>query len=469
VDASRYFFCAIGGSGMLPLALLVRAGGAAVDGSDRDFDQGRGQQKQAYLASKGIGLFPQDGSGVTGEDGQVLVMSAAVEEHVPDRVRARELGLQQLSRAALLSSLFNEATTPVAVAGTSGKSTITAMTGWILHATGHAPTILNGAVMTNFRSPEAPFASVVPGTGPHFVAEVDESDGSIAFYNPAVAVLANISLDHKSLEELNQLFGDYLARAGTVVVNADSADVMALVGQLEQTGRIAGKPVISWSVRGAAATLMARDAGGGDWRVALADGCEVPLVLQVFGAHNVSNALGAIAACEALGVDRQAAVEAMAGFTGVARRMEKVGEPSGVVVYDDFGHNPDKIAASLRALQDRHGRVLALFQPHGYGPMALMGDELVAMFQQVLRPDDRVWLTDPVNRGGTVRKNTVARDMPARIGANVRFIDDRSDFVGEAAAAARAGDAVIVMGARDDTLTDLARAVAGRIGQALAA
>lgn len=463
MDASRYFFCAIGGSGMLPLALLVRASGAAVDGSDRDFDQGRGLQKQAFLRARGIGLFAQDGSGVTGDGGQVLVMSAAVEAQIPDRLRARELGLTQLSRASLLSSLFNAASIPVAVAGTSGKSTITAMTGWILHATGHAPTIVNGAVMANFRTPDNPFASVVPGSGPHFVAEVDESDGSIALYDPAVAVLANIGLDHKSLEELNRLFADYLARAGTIVVNADSPEVMALARACT------GRPVISWSVRGAQATLRARDAGGGAWRVTLADGSELPLHLQVFGEHNVSNALAAIAACEALGVDRAQAVAALASFTGVARRMELVGSQAGIPVYDDFGHNPDKIGASLRALQARHDRVLALFQPHGFGPLAHMGAELAAMLRATLRPQDRLWLTEPVNRGGTVVRNTVARDMPARIGPQVQFVEDRDAFVQAAASLARPGDAVIVMGARDDTLSDLALAVAERVGTVAAA
>lgn len=449
-DAPAYFFCAVGGSGMLPLALLMRARGARVDGSDRDFDLGRGEAKQAFLRGRGVGLFPQDGSGVTGADGQVLVMSTAVEAHVPDRVRARDLGMAEVPRAALLSALFNDAAVPVAVAGTSGKSTITAMTGWILHATGLAPTILNGAVMIDFRTPDNPFASVVPGSGPQFVAEVDESDGSIAFYNPAVAVLANISVDHKPMAELEVLFGDYMGRAGTCVVNRDSPEVMALAA------RLSGKPVVSWSLQDPGATVYARKAGDG-WGVRLADDSFMPLVLKVFGDHNVSNALAAIATAEVLGIERAAAVAAMAGFSGVARRMEQAGTVRGVTVYDDFGHNPDKIGASLRALQPRHGRILTLFQPHGYGPLRLMGDELAAMYARTLRPDDRLWLTRPVNRGGTVTENTIAQDMPPRIGPQAGFIESRDSFVAAAAALAGPGDAIVVMGARDDTLSDLAR------------
>jgi UDP-N-acetylmuramate--alanine ligase len=193
-----WFFAGIGGSGMLPLAMILKGLGADVAGSDRSRDQGRTPEKFAWLERQGFRLFPQDGSGIT-SPGQTLVASAAVEDSVPEVVRARELGCPRMTRAELLAALFNAAPTGIAVGGTSGKSTVTGMLGWIMHQASRDPTIMNGAVMKNFVSDDMPFASARVGQGGVFVSEVDESDGSIALYRPQVAVLLNISLDHKSM------------------------------------------------------------------------------------------------------------------------------------------------------------------------------------------------------------------------------------------------------------------------------
>jgi len=218
-----YFFVGLGGSGMMPLAMILAGQGAEVAGSDRNLDQARLPAKFDYLRAAGIALFAQDGSGITSPE-QIVVASAAVEPQVPDMVAAERVGAQRLSRAELLASLFNAAPLSIGVAGTSGKSTVTGMIGWILHATGRDPTVMNGAVMKNFATPDAPFASALVGQGDAFVSEVDESDGSIALYWPKVAVLNNVSLDHKSLDELRNLFGAFIAKAATAVINLDNGD-----------------------------------------------------------------------------------------------------------------------------------------------------------------------------------------------------------------------------------------------------
>ena len=230
-QTKSYFFCGIGGSGMLPLALIVAGRGDRVAGSDRTLDQGRLAPKFEFLKSRGIALHPQDGSGLTSAE-QILVTSAAIEETVPDVVKAEALGAPRMTRPELLASLFNAAGTGVAVGGTSGKSTVTGMIGWILHATGRDPTVMNGAVMKNFVSPGALFASALVGRGETFVSEVDESDGSIALYRPKVAVLNNITLDHKSLDELRHLFGDFAAKAESIVVNLDDDETRLLAAAL---------------------------------------------------------------------------------------------------------------------------------------------------------------------------------------------------------------------------------------------
>src|SRR3712207_1790633 len=223
---SPVFFSGIGGSGMLPLASIVRASGTRVAGSDRSLDAGRTPHKFDYLRSLGIQLFPQDGSGL--QPGMTLVTSAAVEVTVPDVVRAYQLGLEHVTRPHFLARLLNDAERSVAVGGTSGKSTVTGMIGWILHATDRQPTVMNGAVMNNFVTPSAPFASALIGDPNLFVSEVDESDGSIALYRPEVAVLTNISLDHKEMTELRQLFAGFLNAARKAVLNLDDPEARIL-------------------------------------------------------------------------------------------------------------------------------------------------------------------------------------------------------------------------------------------------
>ena len=384
-----WFFCGIGGSGMLPLALILRGLGAQVAGSDRSREAGRTPEKFRWLESLGFTLFPQDGSGISSAR-QVLVASAAVEDTVPEVVRAREMGCARMSRAELLASLVNAAGSSIAIGGTSGKSTVTGMTGWILTHAGRDPTIMNGAVMKNFVAPDAPFASArVGGVGAPFVSEVDESDGSIALYRPTVAVLGNVSLDHKSLEELRALFGAFVARAEVACINLDDAEAAALAGQARRlVGFAIDNPaadigVVPGSVVQGPATIGAEV-------VDRRDGSVHALRLAVPGRHNLANALAAIAGASALGVSMTEAVAALAEFKGLARRFDIVGtSSSGVMVIDDFGHNPDKVAATLATLKAQDGPVIAFFQPHGYGPLRQMGAELAATFGRLLGPGDR--------------------------------------------------------------------------------
>src|SRR5215813_382659 len=263
-----YFFCGVGGSGMTPLALIVKARGGRVEGSDRALDQGRNAERFDFLRARGVRLHPQDGSGVTRAD-QTLVTSTAVEDTVPDVQAAHRIGATVITRARLLAALFNSSALGVGVAGTSGKSTTVGMIGWILHRAGKSPTIMNGADMKNFIEVGSPFASARIGEGDAFVSEVDESDGSIALFDPCVAVLNNISLDHKSLDELRTLFRGFVAKAQTVVLNLDNAETAALSVDLKpgqtvtyslgaaQADLVASPPVLSPA--GSAFRVKARD------------------------------------------------------------------------------------------------------------------------------------------------------------------------------------------------------------------
>ena len=457
-----YFFCGIGGSGMLPLANIVRDAGATVAGSDRALDQGRLGAKFEWLQSLGIDLFAQDGSGLISGD-QILIASAAIEDSVPDVAKANALGCARMTRAELLADLFNNAPRSVAVGGTSGKSTVTGMIGWILTDAGLDPTIMNGAVMKNFVADDAPFASARVGQGDVFVSEVDESDGSIALFTPEVAVLNNVSLDHKSLEELRQLFGDFAKKAKTSVWNADDAETVALIEPLALAGAISFGFSAQADFR--ATDIVDLPLGSRFTLHAMGDTHDVALIVP--GRHNIANALAAIAAATALGVTVAQAVRAIERFNGLARRFDIVGTANNITVIDDFGHNPDKIAATLATLKAFPGRIIAFFQPHGYGPIRVMGAELAGVFADMLGKDDHLILCDPVYFGGTVDKSIGSQsitDAVTAAGQNAEYIPAREDCGNRMVDLAQPGDRIVIMGARDDTLSAFAADILARLG-----
>ncbi|HEV2867185.1 MAG TPA: Mur ligase family protein [Allosphingosinicella sp.] len=466
-EAKRYFFCGIGGSGMLPLALIVQGLGHEVAGSDRTLDQGRLAPKFEFLRSRGIALFPQDGSGLVSPD-QILVTSAAIEESVPDVARAKAIGASRVNRPELLAELFNAAATGIAVGGTSGKSTVTGMIGWILHATGRKPTVMNGAVMKNFVSAEIPFASALIGGGEAFVSEVDESDGSIALYRPKVAVLTNISLDHKSLDELRRLFGGFAAKAEAVVLNVDDDETRLLAATLRED------QVIGCGFGDDDADLFGSGLVEAPFGVTFEvnhrwTGATVPVALQVPGRHNAQNALLAIAAAMEAGVSLAEAARALADFRGLRRRLEFVGTGGGVAIIDDFAHNPDKIAATLRTLHAFSGRLLLFFQPHGYGPLRTMKDELVATFAREMTDEDVLIMPDPVYFGGTTSRDVGSGDIVdglRALGRTAEHVADRDACGERLVELARPGDRIVVMGARDDTLTSFAESLLERLSEA---
>lgn len=464
IQGQAYFFCGVGGSGMTPLALIVQARGGRVEGSDRALDQGRDTARFDFLRGKGVRLHPQDGSGLTGA-GQTLVVSAAVEETIRDVQAARRLGAPIVTRAELLAELFNASDVGIGVAGTSGKSTTTAMIGWVLYSAGLDPTIMNGAEMKNFVGSDAPFASARVGAGAAFVSEVDESDGSIALYRPKIAIVTNIALDHKSMDELRGLFGDFAGKADTVVLNLDNAETAALAAGFE-AGRL-----LTFSQRDARADFFASSPilspGGVVFSVTAGRTSEIAQVsLPVPGLHNAANALAAIAAARALGVDLATAASALSSFRGIRRRLEVVGETGGVRVIDDFAHNPDKIAATLDTLHAFPGRLLLMFQPHGYGPLRLMRDAFVECFVGRLGPDDVLLMPEPVYFGGTADRGVGSRHITEAIAARGRIaaaLPDRPACGERLIELARPGDRIVVMGARDNSLSVFAAELLARL------
>jgi UDP-N-acetylmuramate--alanine ligase len=463
ISGQDFFFCGVGGSGMTPLALITKAKGGVVEGSDRALDQGRNLSRFDYLRGQGVVLHPQDGSGVT-RAGQTLVVSAAIEETIPDVQSARRVGAPIVTRAELLSDLFNAASVRVGVGGTSGKSTTTAMIGWILVQAGLDPTIVNGAEMKNFVDAATPFAAFHVGAGAPFVAELDESDGSIARFTPTVAVVNNISLDHKTMDELRQLFGDFSAKAQMVVLNLDNEDTAILAMTVPAEHRVTFSLIDPKADLLAGPLDQAPDGIGFD---VAARGESARVQLKVPGAHNAANALAAIGAAMACGVSLTEAAQALGGFSGIRRRLEVAGVAGGVTVIDDFGHNPDKITATLAALHPFPGRLLLMFQPHGYRPLQLMGQAFVEAFATSMAPDDILLMPEPVYFGGTTDRSVGSEAVVAGIrarGRHAEALPDRAACGDRLIALAKPGDRIVVMGARDDTLSVFAAELVDRLG-----
>lgn len=442
---------------MLPLAVLMKSRGYRVVGSDRGYDQGKTPAKFQALKDFGIELFPQDGSGVLADISR-LVVSSAVEPTIPDVQAALARGIEIIKRGALLAEQFNAALTGIAIAGTSGKSTVTGMLATILLELGVNPSMVNGGEVRNIASR---FPGVHVGREDVFLAEMDESDGSIAAYNPAIAVLNNIALDHKSMEELEGLFGDYLARAqNEVVVNGDHPRVMGLVRSVKPQAR----RIITYGL-GHENDMRALDVlahlDGISFDLACA-GKIYPVHLKVPGVHNVMNALAALGVAEALNLDLAQASKALEVFAGIHRRLELIGTKNGITVLDDFAHNPDKIAASLATLKAFDGRLIVMFQPHGFGPMKLMRSELVQSFCEYLTAQDILLMPEAYYAGGTVDRSVTARDLIADIqaqGFDARWFAAREDIIDVFKREAKAGDRIVIMGARDDTLHQFAKSL----------
>lgn len=444
---------------MLPLAAILRARGFTVSGSDRMLDQGRVAAKFDYLRGLGIDLYPQDGSGI--KPAQTLIASTAIEDTVPDIAAARKAGLARITRAEALAELFNAASQSIGIAGTSGKSTTTAMAASIFHDAKQDPTVMNGAVMKNFATDDAPFASARIGDGEPFISEIDESDGSIALFNPSIAILTNVAHDHKSMEELRILFGDYLRRAEKSVVNLDNTEARSLAGHAQNS--------LTFSLSDHSADLFASQIRPQPFGISFtAHYAEetAHATMKVPGHHNVANALAAIGAAIGYGISFDDAAKSIERFQGVKRRFELIGTRNDIAVVDDFGHNPDKITATLRTLHAFPGRLLILFQPHGFGPLRTLKNEFIQTFATEMKDDDRLFMPEPVYFGGTVDRSVSSSDVIDGVRAQNRHAEcfaTRDDCADAIVSIARPGDRIVIMGARDDTLSIFARDLLSRL------
>lgn len=452
---AKISFCGISGSGMSSLAQILKLSGNQIQGSDRNFDLNRDSENKKALESLGIKMYPQDGSGIT-SDLDFVCASTAVEDTIPDIKAAKEKNVPIKTRPQLLSEVFHSYKYGVAVGGTSGKTTTAAMVGYILDKAGKNPCLINGGLLRDYED-RIGIPNIIYNKGDICVVEADESNGSIDLYNPYVSVINNISHDHKSIEELVTLFQNLSSRTKqAIVVNDD----------YETCRQLAHKNKITFSIKNPRADFYASDI------TPLPHGTEYSLdgrkfSLKLIGQFNVANALAAIAACSVFGVDKFTAAEILQNFSGTKRRLEVIGQKNNITVIDDFAHNPDKITASVSALRQYKGRLLIMFQPHGFGPMRSMGKEIIESFVKNMHQDDILIMPEIFFVGGTVTKDISSADLidyARKLGkANAYFVENKANAADFLVKEAKSGDRIVVMGARDNSLTDLCKQILERL------
>ena len=444
---TKVSFCGISGSGMSSLAQILKLSGYEVQGSDRNFDLNLDMKSKEALEKLGIKIFPQNGSGIT-QDLDYVCASTAVEDTILDIKVAKEKGVPIKTRPELLSETFHNYRYGVAVGGTSGKTTTTAMIGYILDKAGKKPCVINGGLLRDYEN-NTGIPNIIFNKGNICVVEADESNGSIDLYNPYISIIANISADHKSLDELVTLFQNLAHRTKHSVVINDDYDLCH---------KISHPNLKRFSLKNPKAEFYASNIKP------LPNGTQYDYngktyTLNLIGAFNVANALSALAVCSELGVTPEEAAGILQGFHGTKRRLEIVGVKNNITVIDDFAHNPDKIKASVSALRQYQGRLIIMFQPHGFGPMRSLGKEIMQEFVNNMDSEDILVMPEIFFVGGTVTKDISSLDLinySHTLGKqNSYYFPDKIQAAKFMVENAHPGDRLIIMGARDNTLTEL--------------
>ena len=440
-------FIGIGGYGMSALAQILIQKGCRVSGSDIKASP-LTEELAARGAAVAIGHHPDNLGSAS-----LVVYSTAIASDNPEMAEADRRGLPLWHRSELLAALLNSAF-GIAVAGAHGKTTTTAMIALLLEAGGLDPTAVIGGVLPAYGS------NARLGSGPYLVAEADESDSSFTRYFPRLTLVTGIEPDHlehynNNYEKLKQAYEDFLHNLppdGTAVLCFDDPALRQMAGRLHCR-------VITYGLNAAAgerpdytAAKITFGGGGSHFNLVISYCSQSTAVqLNIPGRHNISNAVGALAAAHCLGLDPARCAPALAAFGGVKRRFERIGSAGGITVIDDYAHHPTEIRATLEAARPSANRIICLFQPHRYSRTAAQFDGFAAAFGEA----DYLFLHDIYGAGEAPLPGVSAENLAAAIGRRsaipVVYNSDICTLEKEAAAAARPGDLIITMGAGDVT------------------
>lgn len=444
----KIFFSGIGGSGVSALACFMADKGHSISGSDRAFDANPQHPVRDMLQAKGIAVVSQNGDGID-KSIDLVVFSTAVEPDRPEVLKAKELGIRRVTRPDYLAEMTRAYKT-IAVAGTSGKSTVSGMLAFLMRRFGLSPNFIGGGRVKQFKTASNPGNSIT-GDSEYLIIEACESDGTIVHYRSEHTIILNLEFDHNPVEETARMFQELIKNTSNkVFMNADDADL----GLLDHTGAITFSADDPSDYR---ATDIAYGAFGSDFTV---NGTRFSLPLP--GRHNIYNALSCIALLGELGVPLKDVAGAIREFEGLERRFDIHLHNGKKLVIDDYAHNPHKIAALMRSVKAVKERVCYIFQPHGFGPMRMLKEGYCKTFTENLRDTDHLILLPIFYEGGTATKDISSRELADMIKANGKSV--------EAIESRRAvleipdrWDAYVIFGARDETLAGLARDLAAEI------
>ena len=432
----------IGGTGLSAIATLLKERGYAVTGSDRTLSPLARQ-----LTNQGILVYTgHDPANVRGAD--LVIRSSAVKDENPEVIAARELGIPVLKRQEFLGELM-QGSLGIAVAGTHGKTTTTAMLAWTLTALGQDPSYIIGGLSKNLGG------NAHSGKGDAFVIEADEYDYMFLGLRPRMILLTTIEHDHPdifpSVEIYRQAFSQFIERLepqGTLLVCADDPAARMVAGQahvdlsfsygLEGPADYLAKDLEMNSQGGYSFTLMYADKSGEH---------AYPVTLQVPGRHNVANALAVLAAVHRLGLPVDAAAAALAQFSGTGRRFDVLGQAGGVIVIDDYAHHPTEVRATLEAARARYpqNRIWAVWQPHTYSRTLALMDQFVQSFKLA----DEVLVTE-VYAAREQNPNFSARELVTQMDhPSTHFVPGLKDAIDYLLAHLRSGDVLLVLSAGD--------------------
>jgi len=436
----QYFFIGIAGSGMSALAQFMVGTGHNVEGSDRLFVTKPNHKIRQQLENEGIKTFLQ-GQAKIKKSTDYVVVSTAIEPTVPEYQQAVDQNIPIIHRSELLKQITQTKKT-IAVAGTSGKSTTTAMIYTILNYAGLSPSIINGSGLVSLQK-QGKIGNCNVGTGDWLVIEADESDGSLVNYTPEIGIILNIDRDHKEFDELEKIFKIFTQ-------NTKNQLIVNIANQRSKKFSQNSKFDFGDKKCQIFAKNIKQTISGLSFNI---DNAE--FYLPAIGLHNVENAMAAISTALYLGIDTKICSNALKNYEGIDRRMQIIGTTQGITFIDDYAHNPVKIASAIKSVQALSPRIFAFFQPHGFAPMKFFKDEFIDTLSKILRKEDEFYMSPIYYAGGTVDKSISSQEIIAELNKqNIRaFLSQpREKFIEQIKNKLKKYDIVLIMGARDATL-----------------
>ncbi|NLE01832.1 MAG: hypothetical protein GX640_18360 [Fibrobacter sp.] len=444
-------FTGIFGSGMSALAQYLCWQGIKVSGSDRMHTSEDTLVIKNGLLKTGCSLFSQDGSGVQNNT-DILCVSTAIEESNPDIIAARARGIPIVHRSDVLAAIIKTKKT-IAVAGTSGKSTVTAMIFEFLSSCGKSPSIISGAALKRLEA-EGLIGNAYRGNSDLLVIEADESDGTLVKYFPYLSVVLNISKDHKEIPEVLSLFEQLSEHSSYTIVNADDSGLKTI--HADKTFGLTANA--NWKpdrieTRSFDSLLVYGD---------------TTYQLPLPGVHNISNCAAALCICEHLGCSASVLKDAVKSYQGVSRRFSIIKTLRNIQIIDDFAHNPEKIKAAISAARGLSSNLHVIYQPHGFGPTRFLKNEYVSTFRSCLRAGDTLYLLPIYYAGGSTQKDISSKDIIDLIGESEfkkYAVADREEILNNIKNTVSDGESILLMGARDPSLSAFALKIADLFGR----